>query len=288
MFQKTKLVFESVRDGLRRAQFFGTFREPKDLIQAKAELQKDIHLLERALALPEPRRPFGDKPAARITSILNQHGDALGDYLIAEAHRVLQDRNNWNESEVRPLPLDASGKTEVEKFLASRRSVRAFGSDRRPTEAELNDIIELGMQAPSVSNTQSWNVRAYQKLQDISALLELQDGNVGNSPVPTLLLVSVDIRSFTGANERNQMWIDGGIFLQQLLLSIHAKGWASCPMNFSSTNSQANQLRKLAQIPEHEEIICFVSMGQEDPSIAPARSSRKQASQVLIISELVD
>ena len=148
MFQKTKLVFESVRDGLRRAQFFGTFREPKNLIQAKAELQKDIHLLERALALPEPRRPFGNKPAARITSILNQHGDALGDYLIAEAHRVLQDRNNWNESGVRPLPLEASGKTSVEKFLSSRRSVRAFGSDRRPTEAELNGIIELAMQAP--------------------------------------------------------------------------------------------------------------------------------------------
>ena len=286
MFQKTKLVFESALDGLRRAKFFGNFRDPKNLVQAKAELQKDIHLIERALALPEPRKPFGDKPASRIQAIMDEHGDALGGYLIAQSNRVLQDRNSWNESGIRPLAKEITAKTVIEKFLSSRASVRAFSSDQNPAAALLSEIVELAMQAPSVSNTQSWRVRVYQKDQDIDSLLKLQNGNVGNSPVPTLLLVSVDIRSFTGANERNQMWIDGGIFLQQLLLSIHAKGWASCPMNFSATNSQANQLRKLAQIPEHEEIICFVSIGQQDDSIPAARSERKHSSEVLIFSEL--
>ena len=82
------------------------------------------------------------------------------------------------------------------------------------------------------------------------------------------------------------MWIDGGIFLQQLLLSIHALGWASCPMNFSATNSQANKLRKLADIADYEEIICFVSVGEEGRSIVPAPSLRKPVQEVLRIEKL--
>jgi nitroreductase len=82
------------------------------------------------------------------------------------------------------------------------------------------------------------------------------------------------------------MWIDGGIFLQQLLLSIQALGWASCPMNFSSTNSQANKLRKLAGIASYEEIICFVSVGEEDRDIVPAPSIRKSVQEVLRIEKL--
>jgi nitroreductase len=82
------------------------------------------------------------------------------------------------------------------------------------------------------------------------------------------------------------MWIDGGIFLQQLLLSIHALGWASCPMNFSSTNSQANKLRELADIADYEEIICFVSVGEEDRNIIPASSIRKPVQEVLRIEKL--
>ena len=146
--------------------------------------------------------------------------------------------------------------------------------------------ISLAVQAPSVSNTQSWSVRAYRDAQDISDILKLQNGNVGNSPIPVLLVVTVDIRNFTGSNERNQMWIDGGIFLQQLLLSIHALGWASCPMNFSSTNSQANKLRELADIADYEEIVCFVSVGEEDRNIIPAPSIRKPVQDVLRIERL--
>ena len=121
---------------------------------------------------------------------------------------------------------------------------------------------------------------------DIEALLSLQDGNVGNSVIPTLLLVSVDIRSFTGANERNQMWIDGGIFLQQLLLAIHAKGWGSCPMNFSATNNQAAKLRSLAGLADYEEVIAFVSVGETDKSIAPAASIRKPVGDLLVFASL--
>lgn len=286
MLQATKLIIEGLRDSVRRTKHFGLFRSPKNLVQAKAELQKDIHLIERALALPEPRRPFGNSPVKRVEDIIATYGDQLGENLLSQAKTVLDNRNSWNDKGLRPKQITLPAATGVEKFLVSRRSVRAFGSDRQITDIELEQVIALAIQAPSVSNTQSWSVRAYRDAQDIGEILKLQNGNVGNSPIPMLLVITVDIRNFTGSNERNQMWIDGGIFLQQLLLSIHALGWASCPMNFSSTNSQANKLRELADIADYEEIICFVSVGEEDRNIIPASSIRKPVQEVLRIEKL--
>ena len=286
MFQKLSIIFESIADGQRRARHFGSFRNPKNLIQDQAELQKDIHLIERALALPEPRRPFGVKPAARISAILERRGHQLPATLLAQADKALADLSAWNDQGVRPTELGVKFQGSLETFLASRRSVRAFSSMLQPSIEQLEEIVALASQAPSVSNTQSWKVRAYQQPDDIEVLLGLQDGNVGNSPIPTLLLVSVDIRSFTGGNERNQMWIDGGIFLQQLLLAIHAKGWGSCPMNFSATNNQAAKLRPLAGLADYEEVIAFVSVGETDKSIAPAASIRKPVGDLLVFASL--
>ena len=279
-------LIESIKDGLRRTRYFGQFRAPTNLIQAKADLQKDLHLIERALALPEPRRPFGIKPVARINELIAQYGPELGKYLLNQAERILAEHMNWNEQGIRPAFPEIREPSEAQHLLVSRHSVRAFGSDRAPTDQELEGIMQLAVYAPSVSNTQSWSVRAYRAETDIQKLLSLQNGNAGNSKIPLLLLITVDCRSFAGPGERNQMWIDGGIFLQQLLLSIHASGWASCPMNFSEINAQANRLRKLAHIADYEEIICFVSVGEQDPAISPARSARKPVTEVLHIEKL--
>ena len=286
MFQKPRIVYDAIIDGLRRSRHFGAFRNPKKLIQDQAELQKDIHLIERALALPEPRRPFGQKPEARIKTILERRGDQLPASLLAQVTTALADLSAWNDHGVRPTEPELQFQGSLDTFLASRRSVRAFSSTLQPSAEQLEEIVALASQAPSVSNTQSWKVRAYQQPEDIKALLSLQDGNVGNSTIPTLLLVSVDIRSFTGANERNQMWIDGGIFLQQLLLAIHAKGWGRCRMNFSATNNQAAKLRSLAGLADYEEVIAFVSVGERDKSIAPAASIRKPVGDLLVLASL--
>lgn len=275
------MLAEALRDGLRRARFMGVYRAPRTVVQAEAELQKDLHVIERALALPKPRRPFGAAPATRIDKILRRYGAQLGEVVATEAARTLGDLTRWNEQGVRPVATDTVARNGAERVLVTRRSVRAFRSGAAPTESQLEAIIELAVHAPSVSNTQSWRVHRYRAGEDIARLLTLQNGHAGNSPIPLLLVVTVDIRGFAGAHERNQMWIDGGIFLHSLLLSIHAKGWASCPLNFSSTNAQARALRKMMGIPAWEEIVCFVAVGEEDPTITPARSARKSVHEIL-------
>ena len=253
MLQATKLIIEGLRDSVRRAKHFGLFRSPKNLIQAKAELQKDIHLIERALALPEPRRPFGNAPVKRVEDIIANYGDQLGKNLLSQAKTVLDNRNSWNEKGLRPKQITLPAATGVEKLLVSRRSVRAFGSDKQISDIELEQVIALAVQAPSVSNTQSWSVRAYREPQDITDILKLQDGNVGSSPVPVLLVVTVDIRNFTGSNERNQMWIDGGIF--------------------SAAATAINSCSRLGKLPD--ELLCHQQPSQQASEACRHRRLRR-------------
>jgi hypothetical protein len=77
-----------------------------NLTQAKADLQKDLHLIERALALPEPRRPFGLKPVARINEIIEHCGASLGEYLLDQAQVVLAELDNWNKRIARKPTLN--------------------------------------------------------------------------------------------------------------------------------------------------------------------------------------
>jgi hypothetical protein len=151
-------LIESIKDGLRRTRYFGQFRAPTNLTQAKADLQKGLHLIERALALPEPRRPFGLKPVARINELIAQYCPELGNYLLNQAEHILAEDMNWNEQGIRPAFPEIREPSEAQHLLVSRHSVRAFGSDRAPTDQELEGIMQLAVCGPSVSNTQSWSV----------------------------------------------------------------------------------------------------------------------------------
>ncbi|MEJ6507384.1 MAG: nitroreductase family protein [Microbacteriaceae bacterium] len=277
----SSIVVESLRDAFRRMRFFAHPHHQKNRIQGQAQLQKDVHLLERALSLPEPRRPFGAVVTQRILQTIEDFGAVVPPELLAQAHRALEDRSQWNEHGIRPRPVGTKPEREGETILSTRRSVRSFVEGEVPTAQELEKIIELAAWAPSVSNTQSWRVRQYRDPGKQDELLAHQDGHVGIDVIPLLLLVSSDIRSFVGPHERNQMWIDGGIFLQQLLLAIESQGFASCPMNFSATNAQANRLRKAASIPAYEEIICFVALGRPS-GINPADSPRLRPDNFLL------
>jgi len=267
-------MWESLLDALRRWRYFAPRSAPRTKAQAQAALHKDVHLIERALSLPTPRRPFGDQVAQRIELVMARWAQSLDPGLLEQAAQALRDRTQWNESGVRPSAQRREAENESENLLVNRRSMRSFLASPVPLDADLEKILAIASQAPSVSNTQSWRVRTYRDPARQEELLALQDGHSGISSIPLLLLVTVDIRSFSGANERNQMWIDGGIFVQQLLLAIEATGWSSCPMNFSATNSQAARLRKIAGLPGYEEVVCFVAMGRADAH-PPAGSLRR-------------
>lgn len=167
------------------------------------------------------------------------------------------------------------------RVASSRASIRAFEPGKIPDSSIVERCIQNAMQSPSVCNRQTWRTHLFQGEQ-IAPLLALQNGNRGfGHTVPILILVTVDMRFFCGAEERFQPWIEGGIFSMALMLALHASGLASVPLNWSVKNSTDRKMREISDIPDHERSIMFIGCGYPQDSSTAAKSARRLASEIM-------
>jgi nitroreductase len=174
--------------------------------------------------------------------------------------------------------------TEGRAFLDvihGRRSVREFTA-APVTEEELQRAVEIAMQAPSVCNRQAARVHLISDPKLIQAAVDLQGGFGGYNMPPKLLLVTCDLTAFLFTTERNQAFIDGGLFMMTLLLGLESVGLGSCSLNTAMGAERENKIRSILGIPENEVFISFVAVGHFDPMILTPRSKRITVDDVLI------
>ncbi|GAA4741716.1 hypothetical protein GCM10023328_23660 [Modestobacter marinus] len=116
----------------------------------------------------------------------------------------------------------------------------------------------------------------------IARLAGLQNGNAGfRDQIPCLLVVTVDAKLFAGAGERNQRWVDGGLYAMSLVWALHAQGVASCMLNWSVGHAQSRRLRGAAGIPDHLDVVTLVAAGHPRDGLRVARSPRRPVDEVL-------
>src|SRR5690606_8509042 len=120
---------------------------------------------------------------------------------------------------------------DYDYFVKSRHSVRNLTN--RPVLREvLNKAIEQARWTPSVCNRQSWRVHVFESKQDKKVALSFQNGNDGfGDCADKILLITCDLRCFFTSRERNQCFIDGGMFSMSLIYALHAAGVCSCALN---------------------------------------------------------
>ena len=261
-------------------------------MQLDASATRHSHRVEKGFSLPDTKRPFGVRATPALTRVL-ANADGVGDELfVAEAKEVLEALEQWNEhgvldERIAPrgdsLPANPLDRETLATFLTSRHSVRDF--DQRPVERELvTEAVRLAAYAPSVCNRQSYRAYYFDDRADIERILALHSGSQGFAGrVPALFVVTYDIRAFEDTLERNQGWIDGGLFSMQLLLALHGLGLGAVPLNWSRRNAASNRLRKAAALPEHENIVMLVAAGHPAEGYRVGRSTRRPLSQILRI-----
>src|SRR5690606_13272847 len=94
----------------------------------------------------------------------------------------------------------------------TRRSVRAFDTDRDVDMEIIDEALRIFQQTPSVCNRQAARLHIYRDRRKIIELLGIQAGSAAfRDRVPYLAAVTSDQRLFTGAGERNQSLIDGAL-----------------------------------------------------------------------------
>lgn len=168
-------------------------------------------------------------------------------------------------------------------FSNSRASVRSFTGKKIPFET-IYKVIELAKNAPSVCNRQPTKVYYTDNIEKIKTILEIQGGLRGYTDgIVQLLIVVSDRNYFYSIGERNQLYVDGGIFIMNLLYALHYYEIAACPAHWGHNYSKDRQIQKEVYLSDSEKVICLIPIGIPKENFKTTLSLRRNNNEVLKI-----
>ena len=283
----------------------------------EAKILRQAHVLEKGMSLRKPKSGFGVKKALELLEYIAEYEDC--GFSIKESQAVLNslgvlcayvefhENRGFSPNEVKtklkkyndfiPRTGEKFGVVECDRetmrqhaqgnfqeFFCSRHSVRQF-SEEPVTEDEIRKAVSLAMHAPSACNRQSVKAYFYRDEETNHKLSNLIAGNTGfEKDASKYIVITSDISAFYEAFERNQMYVDGGIFALALAEAFHYYGIASCILqNGESAEKNAKFHDVCRNIPANEKIILFLAIGHYPKQFTYASSHRKKLQDVLII-----
>jgi nitroreductase len=271
-----------------------------------AKITATYHSVERGLALPDPRPGFGASNMAYLIAAIDEYVRKYGidESLTAaagalEAYAAFNELHNVPEypsreeikrllGRLRPVRVENHGGTcEISRdsirratdpvtsdFFFTRHSIRQF-SDEEVTVADIDAAIAIAQRAPAVCNRQECGVYVIHDKQLILKMLDIQGTRGFNERVNKLLVITHRLTAFYGSWERNQCWIDGGLFAMTLLLGLHAQGLGTCCLNWAKSAPTDLAMRTLLKMPDEEVIIMLMAVGHLPASLKVAYSARR-------------
>jgi len=283
------------------------------LSQLKSRLLMRSHSLEKGLSLSSVKKAFG-------TERIRDLDDALSEYTLqnipisaVEYRQAISSINKYCEFHEKIFDLDAkavhpalskwiskgddyliggtrivykrdickSSSVDFDEFSKSRYSIRQFKSGLIDVE-RLRKSVQIAQKSPSVCNRQSTRVLIVQDSKILKSALDIQAGSKGfTDEIEQVLFVLGDLSCFTGSRERNQVFVDGGLFAMSLLYALHADGLATCSLNWSACRKQDSALRSLYIINDSETIIMMIAVGYMKEQFSVAYSARRDTDDVL-------
>ncbi len=285
------------------ALLFSPFRS-KDM--ARAHLFRLSHALEKGLALPLPRAGFGSAKSVDLIKAVERYVDKFGvDDDTRMCVAVVQEVRQFNarhdirhevvekaledvwirypglftESRhatlsVRKAEIFAALPSNPEEFFCGRHSVRQFDSQGIKPEL-IERAVRLAQKAPSVCNRQTGKVYCVTDPNKIRETLTFQDGNAGfGDTVGALFVITANLRGFYKIGERNQGFVDGGLFAMSLAYAIHSLGLGACFLNWSVSAKQDWKMRRALRIPRNEVVITMMAVGHLKETFSVATAPR--------------
>ncbi|MGR9402900.1 nitroreductase family protein (plasmid) [Rhizobium leguminosarum] len=279
----------------------------------RAHIHLLAHMLEYGMSLSNPRNGFGmDKVrllAVETRRYIEQHGrDASADislsvlsaYVdfnaeqgdVSEAQALLDDllvvagaghniRLGGSET-VSAAEIVRHARMDFVSFMEARHSVRQYDSNRTVAFEKIERSIRAAQQSPSSCNRQTCRVYAFTEKPSIARVLAHHDGNRGfGEQLGGVFVVTVDLSHWNTIGERNQGWVDGGMFAMTLALGLHAEGLGACMLNWSAAREQDINMRTCVGIPDNEIIITLIGFGEMRADFRVPVSARKPIDMVL-------
>ena len=266
------------------------------------------HSLEKGMSNQKPRR-FGVEKTADLMSLIKKYELEGGDresfeYVNAvntlRSYANFYKENNWEHCgeldkveaflrDYKNTPKMNAGRTTIKKsdfekdasidykkFLASRHSVREY-SPKIVSEKDIRAAIDAAILSPSACNRQM--CKAYyivdpEKRKKIIAMGQGFSGFNKSTINPIVITFDVNANYFIG--ERNQGWLNAGLFSMNLVNALHSRGIGSCFCQFGNTTTDERKIKSMLNIPDSERIAVIISCGYYcDESIITHSPRRK-------------
>lgn len=280
----------------------------------RAHIHLLAHTLEYGMALTDPRKGFGMEKVRMLCAELHQYLCAYGrDDTVDMGLAVLASHLAFTASQgasteesqslldgllamAEPTANAARGGTEWVRadeiaryacidfvsFMEKRNSVRQYAADRAVEIGKIERVVRSAQQTPSSCNRQTCKVYAFTDKRSIARVLAHHDGNRGfGDQLGGVFVVTVDLSHWNAVGERNQGWVDGGMFAMTLALGLHAEGLGACMLNWSAPRERDRALRACLAIPDNEIVITLIGFGYMRDEFRVPVSRRKPLDMVL-------
>lgn len=213
-----------------------------------------------------------EKKLKEYKMYVSQEGHEREDYEVTEAKLILKDEI-----------LDSTSGS-FEQLAKKRVSVRDY-SDVPVELQKIEKAIEIAKYTPSVCNRQPWQVYVLRDEDKIENVLGTQKGlnPMRRKKVKSLLIVTTDLQYFANDKERNEPYIDGGLFSMSLVYALQSQGLASCCLNASLSLKDFNSIKKVTNIKKSEKIIMFITVGNYLEEVRVPLSSRDDTEKFISI-----
>ncbi len=290
-----------------------TSATPTQLI---GKIIKEYHVVEKGLTMPETRFGFGkvlliglskdcityikrygkneEQLIHAIEVILEYenfhklHGFKLDDDVL----KAINDLKQYAEGVSFCAQIETSkddffkyAESSFVDFSNSRSSVRNYTEQDISIET-MNEVLDIARNTPSACNRQCSRTYVYTNKDQIKTILEAQGGNRGFGHLANkIIIITAEVGVFTGVQERNEAFIDGGMYAMNLLYALHYKHIAGCILNCSHDINKDRKLRKLCNIKESEVFIAMISCGIPPENFKIATSKRYDLSRTNTIVE---
>ncbi len=302
-----------IYDIKRYLKYSTTIKSPKTFKQLESRIFAHCHVIEKGLSLDDTRLGYGKDIINSLIELLNKYKfhkypeDSMvfkiaisvinsyiefhekNKYSVEKLKDQIKSISNYKGDEYggiktfKKKQILEYGKSNFYNMAINRFSIRNFTTE--PVELEkIIEAIKIAQKSPSVCNRQSTHVYIIQEQKIKNQVLALQNGNRGFSHlIDKILVITSELQSFDGIKERNQGFIDSGIFTMSLLYGLHYKGLGACTLNWCYDIGTDKKLRKIVKINESENIILMIAVGNLHEAIKVTKSSRKNLNDIIYL-----
>ena len=173
--------------------------------------------------------------------------------------------------------------SKFDDFAFSRHSVRSF-SETQIDDNLIKEAVNIAQSTPSACNRQPVRVKIVSDKTIMSSILALQGGNRGfGESINKLIILTSYIGGYNKAYERSCCYVDGGMYLMNLVYALHFKKIATCILNWSVYPDIDKKIRKITKLAEDEVIIGLIACGIPQDNFKVTSSHRNSGEKITIL-----